>query len=222
MSSKITVFLTVFNRINKLQQTLEKLEKQTFVDFDIVIINNNTDQEVINEVNRIVSESPNSLNITVKHQIVNLGTMIRFKIAADNGCDYAVFLDDDMTIGKEMMEIFNKEKEPQSLKSIVGINFQDTFEVRKRANPTKPAKILGPGAMIADASLFRDPEFWKLWRPEFYVIDDLWVSYYAHMKGWKLVVSESKVFLNPSDKNSMLRNQVIQGLKMRFTELYKW
>lgn len=215
----ITVFLTVYNRINRLAQTLDELSRQTYSDFHTVVINNNILRR--QEVDLIVARSALT-NVCIAQQEFNTGTVGRYLMARNSSCDYAVFLDDDMTVNPEMMADFNAEKEPQALKSILGINFTDDFNSKKKAYPKFPAKVLGPGAMIADASLFRQDSFWSEWRPEFYVIDDLWISYYASTRGWKLEVISAKVFMNRSEDTAMLKNPIIQDLKLKFTQTHTW
>jgi hypothetical protein len=120
-----------------------------------------------------------------------------------------------------MMETFNKEKAPKTLAARVGANFKDNIHVRSSVL-SGDAKYLGPGGMIADASIFRMEDFWKEWKPEFYVADDLWLSYFAEKNGWKKVAIKIGIVLRSSGSVSMLKNQTIREIKQAFVNAYNW
>jgi len=216
---KIGVFLCVYNRLEFLPETLLQLNQQTFQDFNLHILNNNIKEKV--KVEEVVKTHKGELNIQIKHSDFNHGPMIRFYEAKISEYDYVVFLDDDEAFSKNMMEVFNSEKSPCSMSSRVTSNFTDSFISRTRVVKGE-AKYVGPGGLITDASIFRKPEFWDEWKPEYYVIDDMWLSYFASKLGWKKTASKVAIVLKSSTNTSMLRNINIQNLKQAFIEQYNW
>lgn len=213
------VFLCVYKRLDNLPQSLQQLDRQTFKNFRVHILNNNFRNS--GKVDRIVSENKGELDVVVKHFEFNLGPMIRFFEAKKSDYEYVVFLDDDEDFSYNMLEIFNAEKAPKTLKARVGANFKDNIHVRSCVL-CGDAKYLGPGGMIADASIFRTEEFWKDWKPEFYVADDLWLSYFAGKLGWKKIAIKIGIVLRSSGSQSMLKNQTIKTIKQEFVNMYNW
>lgn len=215
----IGVFLCVYKRLENLRESLEQLNEQTFKDFRLHVLNNNP--AVRSKLDKIVSDYKGNLDVVVKHYDFNQGPMIRFFEAKNSDYDYVVFLDDDEFFSVSMMETFNKEKAPKTLAARVGANFKDNIHVRSSVL-SGDAKYLGPGGMIADASIFRMEDFWKEWKPEFYVADDLWLSYFAEKNGWKKVAIKIGIVLRSSGSVSMLKNQTIREIKQAFVNAYNW
>lgn len=218
--TEIGVYICVYNRLQNIPVMLKQLDQQTFKKFDLYILNNNIFEK--EKVEQLVKENKGSLGITIKHMDYNTGPMIRFVEARNSTYPYVVFLDDDEDFGCEMMETFNKEKSQKTLSARVASNFDDKIHVRTRIRPGENAKYLGPGGMIADASIFRNEDFWKEWKPEFYVIDDCWLSYFAKKIGFRLISSKAVIMLRNSEMTSMLKNETIRSLKQIFVEKYNW
>ena len=217
--NEICALMCVWGRLERLEKTLSQLNAQTFKNFDLYILNNNPQEKKY--VEDLILQHKGSLNITLCHSEINLGPMVRFLKAKELDYSYAVILDDDEDFGITMMEVFNAEKEEKTLKAVVASDFKDDFTKRKRAYDGI-AKYLGPGGMIADMSIFKMDEFWELWKPEYYVADDCWLSYFAQKIGWKTTVSKAPLFLSRSDENSMLRQKTIQDIKNNFVKNYEW
>lgn len=215
----IGVFLCVYKRLENLRESLEQLNEQTFKDFRLHVLNNNP--AVRSKLDKIVSDYKGNLDVVVKHYDFNQGPMIRFFEAKNSDYDYVVFLDDDEFFSVSMMETFNKEKAHKTLAARVGANFKDNIHVRSSVL-SGDAKYLGPGGMIADASIFRMEDFWKEWKPEFYVADDLWLSYFAEKNGWKKIAIKIGIVLRSSGSVSMLKNQTIREIKQAFVNVYNW
>jgi len=222
LTPEIGVFFCVWKRLDRLQKSLSQLKQQTFKSFDLYIINNNPSAK--SEVERIVHEGFSDSGITYKiiHCKVNHGPMIRYAFAAEAGYPYSVFLDDDEEFRTTMMDTFDKFKEHKALKAYMGFNFDRDIKSRKRVINGN-AKVLGPGGLILDTSIL-EPDFFDKWKLEFYVCDDLWLSFYAEKKGYKKEVSDIGMFmLRESDTSlAMLYNENIADLKQKFIEDYGW
>jgi len=215
----IGVFLCVYKRLENLPQALQQLDGQTFKNFRVHILNNSFKAK--DKVDKIVSDNKGKLDVVVKHFEFNQGPMIRFFEAKNSEYEYVVFLDDDESFSYNMMDTFNSEKGPKKLVARVGANFKDNIHIRTSVL-CGDAKYVGPGGMIADASMFRMEEFWKDWKPEFYVADDLWLSYFAEKSGWKKIAIKIGIVLRSSGLHSMLKNQTIRTIKQSFVDVYNW
>lgn len=219
---QIAVFLCVWKRLGQLSKSLSQLKNQTFKGFDLVIINNNPFEGLFVENTAYDILHDSGIDYTVIHSKVNHGPMIRYAEAVDYGFPYSVFLDDDEDFKETMMADFNKVKEPKSLKAQMGFTFDKDIKARKRVLEGT-AKVLGPGGMILDTSILTY-DFFEKWKLEFYVCDDLWLSFFAEKKGYKKEVAHVNVFLQrETDKNiAMLFNENIAELKQKFVDIYGW
>ncbi len=211
----IGVYLCVFHRLENLPETLKQLDEQSFKEFKLHILNNSIQDK--EQVEDLVAKHKGKLDVAIKHFELNMGPMIRFMEAKNSDYEYVVFLDDDESFSKDMMKVFDSEKKPRHLFARVANNFLSGFNVRKRVTDGK-ADYLGPGGMIADADIFRKPSFWSEWKPEFYVIDDMWLSYFAEKEEWSKLASKAAIVLKSSGPDSMLRNELIRKIKVHFYE----
>lgn len=220
MKDKITVFLTAYNRIENLRTMLLSLSRQTFNDFDIVVINNNINERC--HINEMVWENSNQINIVVVHMDHNSGTITRYLEARQRDCDFAIFLDDDLVLRKESIQTFVDSRQKGKAVSCLGYDFGSNLSEKKKVYSGK-AKAIGTGMMIFDAEMIRRNDFISEWKPQFYVCDDMWFCRYLQTHGYETVVDKNvKAFLKPSESSSMIKTETIQKLKQEFVDLEQW
>lgn len=220
MKDKITVFLTAYRRMDNVEVLLQSLSRQTFNDFDIILINNNISERI--RINEMAWENDNQMNIIVVHMDYNAGTVPRYLEARQRDCDFAIFLDDDIILRKESIETFVDNRQKGKAVSCLGYNFGSSLSEKKKVYSGK-AKAIGTGMMIFDAEMIRRNDFITEWKPQFYVCDDMWFCRYLQKHGYETVVDKNvKAFLKPSEPSSMIKTETIQKLKQEFVDSEQW
>ncbi len=92
--SKISVIIPAYKKVDLLYRSLESLEKQTFPDFEVVLINNGSDENIDVIFNHFLSKK--ILNIKYFRIEKNVGVMGAYNFALKNlEGEYITFLDSD-------------------------------------------------------------------------------------------------------------------------------
>jgi len=99
---KISIIIPVYNSESFLRRCLNSIIKQTFADFEVILINDNSSDNCP----AICNEYANSDNrIKVIHNSINLGSSLSRKIGLDNvSGTYIQFIDSDDWIENNMLE----------------------------------------------------------------------------------------------------------------------
>ena len=184
--------MLTWQRLDKLPESLEMLDKQTNTDFTLHISNANLDE--VSRVEELVSPFREKLNINLTHDGNELYSFRRLMIGKDlalKGFDAILFLDDDVIIPNTYIEQCLTYFEPNSYKSAYAWYFlengQNYYRKRVRVNNTiSKVHYCGTAVSMVDSKMFLDEGIF-LAPPDAHQIEDLWMSYYAdHVLGWKL------------------------------------
>lgn len=98
MKPEISIIIPVWNRQDKIINTLKSVEKQTFKNIEVIIIDDGSDDDSVNVINQYKTTSP--LNIKL-FQIKHSGVSIARNYGIDNAKgNYIFFLDSDDYIFK--------------------------------------------------------------------------------------------------------------------------
>jgi glycosyltransferase involved in cell wall biosynthesis len=186
---KTAIVLLTWKRLNTLLKLINRLNKQTMQGFDIFISNAN--KEEIEKVYEAANHF-SSLNITVYDHDNSIFTFRRLHIGKDlakAGYEAIMFIDDDIYIPTNYVELALNQYEPKTYKSVYAWQFVGRHYYNDRVRVVgvgKPVNYCGTATCILDASLFLEEKLFDA--PEkIYKIEDLWMSYYAqHKLGWKL------------------------------------
>lgn len=222
-SSKNTysVVLCSWKRVDGVIAVLEDLGKQSFKDFSVHIVNNNKD--TVEVLENVVLDFKKKLDITLTHNHNNLGGRARFLKAKQLSSDYCIFLDDDQLLGSRAIESLVNVSGTKKVCSWWGWFFEDNYAVRSRCAEGELAKYCGTGGMVIDRSLFDEDSFWSSWPEEFFMVEDLYLSWYAYNRGWVLSGhSEIPIHFNEklfSDSNSLFKKPEISLKKQRLVEV---
>jgi glycosyltransferase involved in cell wall biosynthesis len=175
---KTALILTVFDRIEIFESTLKCLSRQTTREYDLYVCNNNAKVESFLleklaewatrlKVDFTVHTFNNKFSIWGRHVLAR-------QIASQY--DVIVVLDDDEMFDPRFMEIAIRSVEPNVLKSFWAWECQEDYWVRKRLRKTKTGNYAGAGGLVAMAEFWLLPEMFEP-PEEFWIIDDLWLSY---------------------------------------------
>lgn len=182
---KIAVIFCTWKRVNKLKNTLNNLNNQTYQDFDIFIWNNNKYE--ISNIDNIVKNESKKINI--RHSQNNVGGIGRFYYAKEisNNYDVIIFIDDDQFIGDDVIEKMVNKYEENTIISWWGWNIKNNYWDRERVFNFSNVDYCGTGGMIVSSKLFNIIDLDKI--PDKYIfIEDLWLSFVAKYEyGYNLI-----------------------------------
>jgi glycosyltransferase involved in cell wall biosynthesis len=219
---KVTVVLLTWQRIGELKKTLRMLANQTYKNFNIRISNGNLKyKEVVDKHAKMFSED---LDMFVSHDGNEMAAFRRFTVGrelAESGTDIVLFIDDDISFEKDYVENCLRYYEPRSYKSGFAWSFQNNgqnyYDYRTRIYDFK-SKIhyCGTGISMVDARIFLDKRLIDKAPPEAYLIEDLWLSYFAqHVLKWKLGYIEMKNVAIGGTDNAALYKQILNDKKSK-------
>lgn len=192
MKPKITIILLTWQRLNSLPETLSSLSRQTYKDFDVYISNGNVRKTTL--VNKIAKQYTDKLSISVSHDSNETYGFRRFEIGKrlkESGEDIVMFLDDDIQIPDNYLELCLSKYRPNTYQSAYAWTFQeggrDYYRHRTRVmSEQDPVHYAGTGAAMIDPSIFLEDGLFDVDK-RVHKIEDLWLSYYAqHVLGWSV------------------------------------
>lgn len=171
------VIMCTYNRIHRLQRTIDLLKKQTVNNFDFHICNNNPDHKSV--VDGLCENNPDTVT-TVKHSI-NVGGIARFIRAKEiaGQVEKVIFIDDDQDFKSTLIEDMTDCYENNTINSWWGWTVGNNYMHRQRVyDTTRQADYCGTGGMIIDSNIFKTLDLSSV--PEEYAfIEDLWLSFVA-------------------------------------------
>jgi len=185
----VPVVMCVWQRIDRLAETLTLLEAQEAVQVDLYIWNNNRSAAArVEEIVRTMA--CRRVRVVLTHSARNIGGFGRFYLARELAARHpaVVFVDDDLVFRSGAVSSLFDEHRPRSLASQWAFRLLDPtdYDRREPLEPGERADYCGTGGMIADSSIFRDERLFKCPR-RFWFIEDLWLSFHAsHVLGWEL------------------------------------
>lgn len=193
---KVAVVLLTWKRFNNLKFTLDRLIKQSYRDFDVVVSNGNLTERAVGVIEKYVKHyQGKGLNIALRHDGNDLYAFRRFTVGQDlakQGYDIVMFIDDDVTFPTTYIARCLDQYEPQSYKSgfawVLHHKGSSYYKHRTRKwDNEEQVHYCGTGFSMIDAKIFLDKNLIKKAPQAAYKIEDLWLSYYVqHVKKWKL------------------------------------
>jgi hypothetical protein len=188
---KAAVILLSWKRPIGTLKNLKDLSQQTFKDFKVIVSNSNPD--ISEQLHSYKTRFPD-LKIDIRDDSNEYFCFRRFFIAkemAESGIDVIFFIDDDVRVPKNYIELALAQYEKHTYSSSYAWTFQDNgsdyYKKRTRVyDNTENIKYCGAGVSMIDSSIFLNKGLFEV-PHEAYGIDDLWLSYYAdHVAKYKL------------------------------------
>lgn len=219
--NRVAIIMCVYNRIPRLQHTINLLRDQTVSNFDLHICNNNIDsKDIVNDIHK----NNTDIITTIKHS-VNIGGIARFyrgKELADT-IKKIIFIDDDQDFKPTLIEDMTNCYQDKTINSWWGWRVGNNYMHRQRVyGEVKQADYCGTGGMIIDSDIFRTLDL-SIIPKEYTYIEDLWLSFVARYEyNYKLYGREFPI-VNVDDRQDQWRhitldkkNQFLHYLRDRY------
>lgn len=188
---RLAIVLLAWKRPQGTLRNLTDLRNQTMEGFHVVISNSNP--EIHDELTRYVN-SFKDLDIDLRLDSNDKLAFRRVYVAhelAKKGFDAIMFLDDDIVIPNNYVELAVDQFEPNTYKSNYTWKFlnggADYYRLRQRVYEDDPGiRYCGTAVSIVDARLFLNEDILDP-LPGAIAVEDLWISYFAnHVCGYEL------------------------------------
>lgn len=188
------VIILIYQRPHNLKSVLAAFREQTYKNFYLRIINNNS--SVNAELEKIVEE--NFLpKIILEHTNMNLGFAARFQAIKKSRGNPIIFIDDDMIPERDFVEYMIEEYKKFNGKHILGwhahIFIGEDYLKKRNGSVHEQVDHIGCGSMVSDKKIIEDiPEMLNM--PDYAnKMDDMWLSFNAQKHGYKLIKIEKRV-----------------------------
>lgn len=194
--SKTALILCIYRRLENLSSTLISINKQTNTNFDFYI-SNNTGGEMNKKIFSIVHKNISKINYKIYNHYNEHKQFSRFIIARDlakEGYEKIIFIDDDEIIPLSFVQNCIDQYEEDTLKSFYAHKIiNNNYWRKEKLKPDEFGEYAGTGGLICSSKIFLDDKFFECPK-EYYIIDDLWLSYYAvKILKYKIKLLETKI-----------------------------
>lgn len=189
---ELAVLMCLWNRPERLVPMLELLDGQEGSPPVAVYLWNNNRADHERYLAELSAWRPRGAvrSIRIVRSPYNLGSIARFYWArqlAQAAAQPIVVIDDDEDIEPDFLATALRVHEPRTVHGwwAFTVRSDDYFD-RQPAVPGGPVDHVGPGGMICDSALFLDPEFFTALPQRYWLLDDLWFTWFAKHRGYTL------------------------------------
>jgi hypothetical protein len=179
-NSETALILCTYRRLTNMPKILNKITQQTNKDFDLYISNNadNQDNKLISYFSKYGADL--SINVYIKNYHNFYKQFSRFYLArelAKEGYKKIIFFDDDEVLPASFIQDCYDQYDEKYVKSFYAHKFTDDYWKKERLRGEEVGNYAGTGGLICSSSIFLDEKLFTC-PEEYYIIDDLWLSYY--------------------------------------------
>lgn len=186
--SPLAVIMCTYKRLENLPKTYKNLSAQTNDNFDFYICDNSgNDPHLLNTTKK---QSKNfNYNVFIKEYNNEYSIFSRFFLAkelAKQGHKMIVFIDDDQIIPESFVQDCYDQYDDNVVKSFYAHFIDGDYWRKQEINSTEEANYVGGGGLLCNAKIFLDEKLFSC-PEEYYILDDLWISYYlANFTDYKM------------------------------------
>jgi len=169
--------MCTYIRFENLKMTLDCIKKQTNKDFDFYIVDNSNKHE---KLLGYIEKFGNGIDVRVHNYHNEFKQFARFLLARDlakEGYEKIIFIDDDEILPDTFIQECHDQYEEKSVKSFWSHKIEDVYKRKIKLEKNEIGNYSGTGGLVCSSSLFMD-DFFFTCPEEFWIIDDLWLSYY--------------------------------------------
>ena len=175
--SKTALIMCTYIRFENLNTTLACINNQTDKDFDFYIIDNSGQNE---KLLKYLDKFKGNLNISVHNYSNDFKQFARFLLARDlseDGYEKIIFIDDDEIIPNTFIEECHRQYDETCVKSFWAHRVNSKYKRKIKVEKEELGNYAGTGGLICSSKLFLNEDFFDC-PEEYWIIDDLWLSYY--------------------------------------------
>jgi glycosyltransferase involved in cell wall biosynthesis len=186
--TKFAVIMCTYRRLENLPGTYKALSEQTNHNFDFYICDNsNNDPHLLNTTKK--NEHNFNNNVFIKEYNNKYSIFSRFFLAkelAQDGYEMIVFIDDDQRIPTSFVQDCYDQYEEDTVKSFYAHIIEGDYWRKQEINRKEEANYVGGGGLLCNAKIFLEEKLFSC-PEEYYILDDLWISYYiARFTNYKM------------------------------------
>lgn len=213
----VSIVILSWQRPQNIKEILQSLSQQTYKNFSVHISNGNLGKQKRLQEYANLYRNVHGMKVSVGYDGNEMFAFRRLTVAkklAESGTDIIMYIDDDVSIPNNYVEMCLSQYEPK----IYGSGFawslfnsgDDYYKHRQRqwSNEYK-LQYCGTGISIVDASIFLEDDLTNTQSIPHgaYKVEDLWLSYYAQARlNWKLKYIEMPgVNLGGGDRVALYR-----------------
>jgi glycosyltransferase involved in cell wall biosynthesis len=167
--NKLAVFLTVYDRFENLDKTINLFRNQKRSDFDLYIVNNSD-----RKIDDLVDFNCEIINMHNKYNIY--GRFFAVRDVIDKGYEVIGFMDDDIVFASDYTKECYLQYDPRYVKSFWAFEVADDYWVRKKLHADRRGHYAGAGGLLAPIDFFRVPQLYEC-PEEYWIVDDIWMSH---------------------------------------------
>lgn len=187
-----SIVMCLFNRPGRIREVLATLARQRGTrGIDLYLWNNcPADHEIYEEAIREHGPVGALRSVQLVKSPVNLGSMTRFflarKLAVQGMAGPVIVLDDDEVITPRFVRKALKRYDPKAITAWWAFRVAGEYWNRVPAKRRERADHIGPGGSVMDSRIFLDDAFFTDIPDKYWMLDDLWITYYARQRGIEL------------------------------------
>ncbi len=106
LNNKISIIIPVYNQANKIGECLKSILGQTYIDYEVIIVNDGSEDELDLEINKYSARFKKFKYITQNNKGANVARNRGFR---DSSGDYLLFCDADIVLESEMLDVMIKK-----------------------------------------------------------------------------------------------------------------
>ncbi|TFD05753.1 glycosyltransferase family 2 protein [Cryobacterium sandaracinum] len=189
---EIPVLMCLWNRPERINDVLRLLDEQDFADgIELFLWNNNrTDHATYLEALASFTARHSLKRVTIAKTPFNLGSIGRFywarKLALAGQTGPLVVIDDDENFTADFISTCVASYHPRVASGWWAFAVGESYYDRAPSEIGGRVDHVGPGGMVCNAEFFRDPKFFTTLPEQFWMLDDLWFSYFVKQRGYSL------------------------------------
>jgi glycosyltransferase involved in cell wall biosynthesis len=215
--SKTALIMCTYIRLENLQHTFTSLINQTNKDFDFYICDNSNNPE---KLLKIISKYSVDFNLSIYDYGNDFKQFARFIVAQDlakEGYERVIFIDDDQILPDTFIQDCYDQYEDGCVKSFWSHKVEKIYKSKIKLEKDELGNYAGTGGLVCSASIFLD-EFFFTCPEQFWIIDDLWLSYYIlKYTNLKIKTLNTKItFIIDKKATHLLLKEVKQNFAEQF------
>ncbi|MGO4299196.1 hypothetical protein [Leifsonia sp. RAF41] len=189
----VAVLMCLWNRPERLVDVLRMLDAQTSVTGVRLYLWNNARNDHEQYLSTLDGFRPGGAlrSARLVRSPFNLGSIARFywarKLVLTDGPQPIVVIDDDQDIQNDFLASALSQYDPKAVTAWWAWTLgPQGYWDRTPAEPGDRVDHIGPGGSVLSSEIIADERFFTRMPQEFWMLDDVWLSYFAKAKGYRL------------------------------------